>query len=78
MDAVIVRLMKARKRLSHNDLMSEIMAQLRYTSFIYYIWFIACRFAALSSDIKRRIESLIERDYLERDRDDNTVYNYLA
>lgn len=27
---MIVRLMKARKRLSHNDLMSEVMAQLRW------------------------------------------------
>ena len=30
------------------------------------------------SDIKKRIESLIERDYLERDKDDNASYNYLA
>jgi cullin-4 len=29
-------------------------------------------------DLKKRIESLIERDYIERDAKDNNVYNYLA
>ena len=36
------------------------------------------RFSATTSDIKKRIESLIEREYLERDKDDNSSYNYLA
>ena len=63
-DAVVVRTMKARKRLSHNELMSELLSQLR--------------FPASAPDIKRRIESLIERDYLERDKDDNSIYNYVA
>lgn len=63
-DAVVVRTMKARKRLSHNELMSELLSQLR--------------FPASAQDIKRRIESLIERDYLERDPDDNSIYNYVA
>ena len=36
------------------------------------------RFSATSADVKKRIESLIERDYLERDPDDNSIYNYLA
>ncbi|AES96665.1 cullin protein neddylation domain protein [Medicago truncatula] len=30
------------------------------------------------TDIKKRIESLIERDYLERDSIDNNLYRYLA
>jgi len=63
-DAIIVRLMKARKKLTHNQLMGEIFSQLK--------------FSATMSDIKKRIESLIERDYLERDKDDNASYNYLA
>ena len=63
-DAVIVRTMKARKRLSHAMLMAELMTQLR--------------FPAQASDLKKRIESLIERDYLERDKDDSAFYNYLA
>ena len=63
-DAVVVRTMKARKRLSHNELISELMVQLK--------------FPARTADLKKRIESLIEREYLERDNDDSTVYNYLA
>ncbi len=63
-DAVIVRTMKSRKRLSHQLLMAELHTQLR--------------FPAQSSDLKKRIESLIERDYLERDKADQTTYNYLA
>ena len=30
------------------------------------------------SDLKKRIESLIEREYLERDPRDPNIYNYLA
>lgn len=63
-DAAIVRIMKARKTLSHAVLMSEIFGQLR--------------FPAKPADIKRRIESLIDRDYLERDTSNPQVYNYLA
>ena len=63
-DAVIVRTMKARKQLDHNSLVGELLAQLR--------------FPARNSDIKKRIESLIERDYLERDTNDPTIYRYLA
>lgn len=63
-DAAIVRTMKARKTLSHNVLMSELMTQLR--------------FPARAADLKKRIESLIEREYLTRDRDDSSMYVYLA
>lgn len=31
-----------------------------------------------SSDLKKRIESLIDRDYLERDKTDSTLYKYVA
>ena len=64
MDATIVRLMKARKTLSHSTLMSELMVQLK--------------FPARANDLKKRVESLIEREYLARDRDDPSVYIYLA
>jgi len=63
-DAAIVRIMKARKRLPHTSLMSELLVQLR--------------FPAQTSDLKKRIESLIERDYLMRDPQDNSTYNYVA
>lgn len=63
-DAAIVRTMKSRKRLAHSSLISELMSQLR--------------FPAQSGDLKKRIEALIERDFLERDPADPSVYNYLA
>ncbi|CAM9628792.1 unnamed protein product [Chrysoparadoxa australica] len=63
-DAAIVRIMKARKTLSHPLLMSELFGQIK--------------FPAQPADLKRRIESLIEREYLERDEDNSAMYNYLA
>ena len=29
-------------------------------------------------DLKKRIESLIDRDYMERDKDNSNLYNYVA
>ena len=63
-DAVVVRIMKSRRRLTHNTLVAEIITQLK--------------FPVKPVDIKKRIESLIEREYLQRDLDDSTVYNYVA
>ena len=63
-DAAIVRIMKTRKTLSHALLVSELLAQLK--------------FPTKPSDLKKRIESLIEREYIERDREDPQKYNYLA
>jgi len=63
-DAAIVRIMKTRKVLPHQQLISEVFSQLR--------------FPAKPADLKKRIESLIEREYLERDESDPNVYNYLA
>jgi cullin-4 len=63
-DANIVRIMKARKQLTHPVLIGEILSQLK--------------FPVTNTDIKRRIESLIEREYLERDKSDLNIYRYLA
>lgn len=63
-DAAIVRIMKTRKMLSHKLLMSELMTQLR--------------FPVTAVDLKKRVESLIEREYMERASDDASVYCYLA
>lgn len=30
------------------------------------------------ADLKKRIESLIDRDYMERDKDNQNQYNYVA
>lgn len=63
-DAAIVRIMKARRRLSHNDLINEVFHQLRY-------------FQPQPKMVKQRIEQLIEREYLKRDENDNKMYEYL-
>ena len=63
-DAAVVRIMKTRKQLTHALLMSELYNQLK--------------FPAAPADLKRRIESLIDREYLERDEDEPGIYNYLA
>jgi len=65
-DAVIVRIMKSRKELDHVNLLSETTAQL------------SSRFAPDPMDIKLRIESLIERDFLERSDLNSKVYRYIA
>ncbi|ONM10023.1 Cullin-4 [Zea mays] len=63
-DAAIVRIMKTRKVLSHTLLITELYQQLK--------------FPVKPADIKKRIESLIDREYLERDRSNPQIYNYLA
>lgn len=63
-DAAIVRIMKTRKTLSHKLLVSELIQQLR--------------FPVEAVELKKRVESLLDREYLERDPDDPKIYNYLA
>lgn len=65
-EASIVRVMKARKKITHNDLVAEITRQLSF------------RFTPSPPFIKKRIESLIEREYLQRDTEDARSYKYLA
>ena len=63
-DAAVVRIMKTRKTLSHPLLISELYKQLK--------------FPIRPADLKKRIESLIDREYLERDKASPKIYNYLA
>lgn len=63
-DAAIVRILKSRKSLLHQELIPQLMEHLK--------------FPAKVPDIKKRIESLIEREYVERDSSDRNRYNYLA
>jgi len=65
-EAAIVRLMKSRKALQHNDVITEVTRQLSH------------RFNPSPVLIKRRIESLIEREYIERDGNDRNLYRYIA
>ena len=65
-EAAIVRIMKARKVMNHNDLIAEVTRQL------------SIRFTPAPQFIKKRIESLIEREYLERAENEHRVYRYIA
>ncbi|KAG8728982.1 Cullin-3, partial [Ceratobasidium sp. 428] len=56
--------MKDRKRMLHNDLVTEVTKQL------------STRFHPVPAAIKKRIEALIEKEYLERG-EDKKSYNYL-
>ena len=56
-----MRIMKARKRLQHNSLVTECVEQLKN------------RFPPNAMIIKKRVESLIERDYLARAPEDRLV-----
>ena len=57
--------MKDRKHMKHNELVNEVTRQL------------ASRFAPDPLAIKKRLEALIEREYLERC-EDRKSYNYLV
>eukprot|EP00004_Rigifila_ramosa_P011704 TRINITY_DN2501_c0_g1_i1.p1 TRINITY_DN2501_c0_g1~~TRINITY_DN2501_c0_g1_i1.p1 ORF type:complete len:540 (+),score=155.74 TRINITY_DN2501_c0_g1_i1:819-2438(+) len=63
-DAAVVRIMKARKTLSHTLLVAQLLSHLK--------------FDLKPADAKKRIESLIEREYLERDKENPSLYHYLA
>ncbi|KAG8996949.1 Cullin-3 [Tulasnella sp. JGI-2019a] len=64
-EACVVRIMKDRKTLSHNELINEVTRQL------------ASRFQPSPLQIKKRIEALIEREYLNRG-EDKKSYVYMA
>ncbi|XP_039265598.2 cullin-2-like [Styela clava] len=66
LQAAIVRIMKARKTLRHNELMQEVISLSR------------ARFSPSVSVIKKSIESLIEKSYLERSPNCPDEYMYLA
>ena len=55
-DSVVVRIMKARKEMSHADIMSELISNINTMGL----------FSPEPVQLKRRIEHLIDREYLER------------
>ncbi|RCH98771.1 cullin-3 [Rhizopus azygosporus] len=65
-EAAIVRIMKDRKTMEHNLLIAEVTKQL------------SSRFMPSPLMIKKRIEALIDREYLERSTEDRRAYHYLA
>lgn len=63
-DSVIVRIAKARRVIKHNELIAEVIKQVDL-------------FKPQPSLIKLEIESLIQRDFLARDENDRSTYNYI-
>ena len=61
---MVIKIMKDRKTLSHNDLMGQLLTK--------------ANFPLDTALVKQRIESLIEKDYLKRNAQDATIYEYLA
>ncbi|XP_017484362.1 PREDICTED: cullin-3-like [Rhagoletis zephyria] len=65
-EAAIVRIMKARKKLSFSNLVAEVTDQLK------------SRFIPDPQFIKKRIDGLIDREYLARTPEDRKMYTYVA
>lgn len=63
-DACIMKIMKARKKSVHSDLLEALRSQLK--------------FLLQPNVIKKRIEGLIERDYLRRDDKNPNIYIYVS
>lgn len=61
-----MRVMKSKKRLDHNGVVLHVTAQVRN------------KFMPTTADIKKHIENLIDRDFIQRDPNDRKAYVYIA
>ena len=66
LDAAIVRIMKARKEMAYEHLKAATIDAVKG------------HFVPQVDSIKRRIDSLVESEYLERSEDDRSRYKYIA
>lgn len=66
LDAAIVRIMKAKKKLGHQVLINEVVDTMKK------------HFRPDVGMIKSRFEQLIEQEYMRRDDDERNVYVYVA
>jgi len=65
-EAAIIRIMKTKKQLAHQDLVGQVMGQL------------SARFKADSRAIKKCIDDLINRDYMKRCEHSAGTYQYVS
>lgn len=63
-DAAIVRIMKGAKKMRYQEMVGRVMSEVRISPHKF--------------DLKKRLESLIERGYVERDEKNNDVILYCA
>lgn len=66
LNAAIVRILKSRQQINHNDLIAELVKQLLN------------RFQPLTLMMKQRIEDLIDKEYMKRDAEERNLYHYVA
>ena len=66
LDAAIVRVMKARKQLTYEQIKFETIEAVRR------------HFVPDVTSIKQRIDSLVEQEYLRRDEEDRNLFFYVA
>jgi hypothetical protein len=66
-DAAIVRIMKATKTILHQELINRVIEVVEKTNFKPQPMY-----------IKKRIDVLIEREYIERDERESNLYHYMA
>ena len=66
LDAAIVRIMKARKEMTYEHLKAATIDAMK------------SHFVPQVDIIKKRIDVLVEAEYLERSEDDRNRYNYIA
>ena len=62
-DGTIIRILKSKTKIGHNDLINAVLSQLD-------------RFKIKIASIKARIDSLISRELISRDKDDPNIYVY--
>ena len=68
-DASIIRIMKVKKVMKHADLFNEVKKQLEQYSYYTNV---------SNALFKKQIESLIDREFIERDESKQDTYHYLA
>ena len=85
LQATIVRIMKSRKNLNHNSLIQEVLINyLNFWFFFYDFNFFKVinqskqRFNPSISLIKKCIEALIDKQYIERTAKTKDEYSYVA
>ncbi len=66
LDAAIVRIMKAKKEQTYENLKMDTIAAVKN------------HFAPQMEEIKKRVDALVESEYLERSTEDRSIFRYLA